>query len=91
MKEEKKRAGGLPLKSVPTYPTLITTFFLRNGSHFWEGVGREWVEEQKQLKRVGGKSRYGSEQEGNNIDAKVDILLSLTRVGIERKCGEEET
>jgi len=37
----KKRARGLPLKSVPTYPTLITTFFLRKGSHLLEGVGRE--------------------------------------------------
>jgi len=43
------------------------------------------VEEQKQLKTVGGRSRYGKEQEGNNIATKVDLLLCLTRVGIERK------
>ena len=93
---KEKGCGEWPLKSVPTYPTLITTFFLRKGSHFSEGVGRDWVEveAQKHLRSAGGRSRNGNEEEeeGNSIATKVDILLlSLTRVGIERKWGEEET
>lgn len=46
------------------------------------------VEAQKHLRSAGGRSRNGNEEEeeGNSIATKVDILLlSLTRVGIERK------